>query len=112
LESGGIGQCLLQQCREQSYPEGIDGLGVDACGYVYASEYVKGNVWRIAPDGTTELIATLPSYWIPNIKWGRGLGGFERDVMYVADRQDGRLFGMSVGGPGATEYYDLANARP
>ena len=112
LENGNFGQCFLQQCREQASPGGIDGLGVDACGYVYASEYVHGNVWRIAPDGTTELIAELPSGWIPNIKWGRDLGGFDRDVMYIADRDQGRLFGMSVGGPGATEYYDLVNAQP
>lgn len=108
---GNIGQCMLQQCANQSGPGGIDGLGVDACGYVYASEYVVGNVWRIAPDGTTELIAILPSSWIPNIKWGRGIGGFERDVMYIADRSEGRLFGMSVGGPGVTEYYDLADPQ-
>jgi sugar lactone lactonase YvrE len=88
---------------------GIDGLGVDACGYVYASEYVKGNVWRISPAGEIELLANVPSDWIPNIKWGRGLGGFSKDIMYVADRKQGRLFGVTVGVPGVTEYYDLVS---
>jgi sugar lactone lactonase YvrE len=90
---------------------GIDGLGVDACGYVYASEYVKGNVWRISPTGEIERLADLPSGWIPNIKWGRGVGGFSRDVMYVADRNPRlrRLFGIRVGVPGVTEYYDLVS---
>jgi sugar lactone lactonase YvrE len=83
---------------------GIDGMGVDACGNVYASEYVYGKVWRISPAGELELLTELPSGWIPNIKWGRGLGGFAKDTMYVADRDSGRLFGVYVGVPGATEF--------
>jgi sugar lactone lactonase YvrE len=90
-------------------PGGIDGLGVDACGYVYASEYVRGNVWRISPAGEIELLAHVPSGWIPNIKWGRDVGGFSKEVMYIADRDEGRLFGVSVGVPGVTEYYDLVS---
>jgi hypothetical protein len=27
--------------------------------------------------------------------------------MFVADRNEGRLFGVSVGVPGATEFYDI-----
>jgi hypothetical protein len=88
---------------------GIDGLGVDACGYVYASEYLRGNVWRISPTGEIERLAKVPSGWIPNIKWGRGLGGFSKDIMYVADRDRRRLFAISVGVPGVTEYYDLVS---
>jgi sugar lactone lactonase YvrE len=83
---------------------GIDGMGVDACGNVYASEYVYGKVWRISPAGELELLTELPSGWIPNIKWGRGLGGFSSDTMYVADRDSGRLFGVYVGVPGVTEF--------
>jgi hypothetical protein len=44
------------------------------------------------------------------MKWGRGLGGFDQNVMYVADRNQGRLFAVEVGTAGATEYYDLAPA--
>jgi hypothetical protein len=88
-------------------PGGIDGLGVDACGNIYASEYVNGTVFRISAEGDIERIADLPSGWIPNIKWGRGVGGFERDVMYIADRDEGRLFGVHVGVPGATEHFDI-----
>ncbi len=29
--------------------------------------------------------------------------------MYVADRNEGRLFGVMVGVPGATEYFDVGN---
>jgi hypothetical protein len=88
-------------------PGGIDGLGVDACGNVYASEFTHGIVWRISPAGEIEHLVDLPSNWVPNIKWGRGVGGFGREQMFVADRQDGRLFAVSVGVPGAREFYDL-----
>lgn len=102
----GSGSCQGGQCvpYEQS-GGGIDGLGVDACGNVYASEYIYGKVWRVSPAGELELLTQLPSSWIPNIKWGRGLGGFGSDVMYVADRDEKRLFGIYVGVPGATEYF-------
>lgn len=86
---------------------GIDGMGVDQCGNVYAAEYTSGNVYRITPDGTVTLATHLPSFWIPNIKWGRGVGGFQKDVMFIADREQGRLFGVHVGVPGVTEFFDL-----
>ena len=80
-------------------------MGVDTCGNVYATEYTNGNVWRISPAGDIELLVELPSAWIPNVKWGRDLGGFSSQVMYVADRDQGRLFGVAVGVPGATEFF-------
>lgn len=86
---------------------GIDGMGVDECGNVYAAEYTSGNVYRMTPDGTVTLLTHLPSFWIPNIKWGRGLGGFDKNVMFIADREQSRLFGVHVGLLGATEFYDL-----
>jgi sugar lactone lactonase YvrE len=106
----GSGLCRGELCVVRPFPGGIDGLGVDACGNVYASEFTYGNIWRISPAGNLELLAQLPSTWIPNIKWGRGLGGFAREIMYVADRYSGRLFGLPVGVPGATEYFDTVDA--
>lgn len=100
---GWIGQCMLQECMSSEKHGGIDGLGVDACGNVYATEFVYGYVWRISPNGTTELISHLDSSWIPNLEWGRGEGGFEKDIMYVADRDQGRLFAVHVGVPGPNE---------
>ncbi|MBL8741641.1 MAG: hypothetical protein JNK04_11125, partial [Myxococcales bacterium] len=57
--------------------------------------------------GDVTLIAELPSGWVPNIHWGRGVGGFEKNVMYVADRDQGRLFGVQVVIEGVTEFADL-----
>jgi sugar lactone lactonase YvrE len=97
--------CQEGYCASPGSGGGIDGLGVDACGNVYASEYVYGNLWRITPAGEIELAAFLPSSWIPNIKWGRGVGGFSSDIMYVANRDNSGLFAVSVGVPGVTEFY-------
>jgi hypothetical protein len=109
LEAGtpcGLGFGLLGMCAADGFggfscnatsAGGIDGVGVDVCGNVYASEFVNGNVYRIDPTGNIELIATLPSSWIPNVEWGKNLGGFLGHTLYVADRDQGRLFALEVG---------------
>jgi sugar lactone lactonase YvrE len=80
---------------------GLDGLNVDACGYVYVTEYVDGVVWRINPDGTgLGKAAVLPSGWIPNMHWGTGIGGWDPTILYVSDRDEGRLFALEIGKPG------------
>ena len=103
----GAGVCEEGVCSAPSWGGGIDGIGVDVCGNVYATEYTVGKVWRVSPAGEVELLAELPSFWIPNVKWGRDRGGFSSQVMYVADREEGRLFALSVGVPGATEFYGV-----
>lgn len=85
---------------------GLDGLGVDACGYVYVTEYGIGKVWRITPDGVTvELLFDPPVAWIPNLHWGNGRGGFAVDKLYVANRDDAALYEVTVGVPGVTRSY-------
>jgi sugar lactone lactonase YvrE len=69
---------------------GFDGINVDSCGNVYITEYIRGDVYRIAPDGSrARQIASLPSSWIPNMRWGVGVGGWDADILYVADRNQG-----------------------
>ena len=76
---------------------GLDGLNVDECGYAWVTEYIAGIIWRVAPDGTVDLAAKLPSSWIPNMHWGSGVGGWEKTVLYVMDRDQGRVFGLEIG---------------
>jgi sugar lactone lactonase YvrE len=102
-----IRACDGFDCTSAEHGGGIDGLGVDACGNVYASEYEYGNIWRVSPSGTLEQLASLPAMWIPNLKWGRGLGGFETNVLFVADRDEGRLFAVSVGVPAASSLFGV-----
>jgi sugar lactone lactonase YvrE len=82
---------------------GFDGINTDICGNVYVTEYIAGKVWRITPDGLQgDLVIDLSSSWIPNLRWGHGIGGWETDVLYVADRDQGRLFALQMGIQGRT----------
>jgi sugar lactone lactonase YvrE len=81
--------------------QGFDGINVDACGNVYITEFTNGKVYRISPDGTQAgEVADLPSFWIPNLRWGVGVGGWDADTLYVSDRAQGRIFAIDVGIPG------------
>jgi sugar lactone lactonase YvrE len=85
----------------------LDGLNVDACGNVYVTQYIAGKIWRVGPEGgQAEVVATLDSNWIPNLHWGKGYGGFERDYLYVSDRDRGRLFALHLGVGGTTQAYE------
>lgn len=76
-----------------------DGINVDECGNVYITEYVAGLVIRLSPEGTDPaVVATLPSFWIPNMRWGNGQGGTDEGTLYVSDRSAGRLFALNAGG--------------
>lgn len=77
---------------------GFDGINTDECGNVYITEFVAGIVWRLqAGTAAPARVANLPSGWIPNMRWGNGNGGTERGVLYVSDRDQGRLFGIEIG---------------
>lgn len=75
---------------------GLDGLNVDECGTVWVTEYVLGYLWRISSDGVIYKAAKLSS-WIPNIDFGRGLGGFPKTTMYVMDYTANQLFALDIG---------------
>ncbi|MCB9689825.1 MAG: SMP-30/gluconolactonase/LRE family protein [Alphaproteobacteria bacterium] len=80
---------------------GFDGINVDVCGNVYYTEFIAGNVWRVTPDGTRiDRMVRLPSAWIPNLRWGSGVGGWDPNKLYVADRQGAGLFELDLGLPG------------
>ena len=88
---------------------GLDGLNVDECGFVYVTEYVAGIVWRIDPYAENfdpEIVARLPSYWIPNLHWGREGEVFSKELLYVSDRESGRLFTLDLGVRSTPQSYD------
>ena len=82
----------------------LDGMGVDACGNVYVAEYTNAVLWRIRPDGTKEPMVDLHQYtdWIPNMNWGTG-EGWQKDVLYVSDRNVDEVFAVKLGVPGKRE---------
>lgn len=76
---------------------GLDGINMDACGNLYVTEYIKGKVWRFSSEGATpEEVSSLDSQWIPNLHWGLGLGGWDSQTVYVADRERSRLFALPL----------------
>ncbi len=78
---------------------GFDGINVDVCGNIYFTEYIAGVVWRITPDGQQiDKVVDLPSSWIPNMRWGHGIGGWERDVMYVSGFSEVFALRMEIDG--------------
>jgi hypothetical protein len=88
---------------QDGFSGGFDGINVDACGNVYVTEYIRGDIWRITPDGAqVEKFVSLPSSWIPNLRWGHGMYGWETDILYVADRDQGRIFAVHAGIIGKT----------
>ena len=57
-----------------------------------------GTVWRFRGEGAApEAVASLSSTWIPNLHRGLGLGGWESETVYVADRERGRFLPLEVG---------------
>ena len=79
----------------------LDGLNVDICGNVYVTEYIVGYIWRFTEAGAEpELVVETGSSWIPNMKWGYGIGGWESDVLYVSDRDTRGIFAIDLGIPG------------
>ena len=86
-------------CYDETWSSGgLDGLDVDECGNIYVTEYIAGKVFRFAPEGgEAEEILDVDSSWIPNLHWGRGVGGFEKDVLYMMDRDTNGIYEIAVG---------------
>ena len=77
---------------------GLDGIAADACGNVYVTEYVVGRIWRWGPDGDgPDLVAELPAYWIPNMDFGVGVGGWDTTLLWVVERDGGNIHGLDIG---------------
>jgi sugar lactone lactonase YvrE len=76
---------------------GLDGINADECNNVYVTEFVTGYVYRVRPSGVVHLATNLPSYWIPNMRWGNDVDGWDSQLLYVSDREQGRLFAIDIG---------------
>lgn len=79
----------------------LSGMVVDACDNLYVVSSYTCEVWRMAPDGTAELLVDLqtgPSSACPNLAFGRGLGGWDPYRLYVSTY--GEVVELDVGVPG------------
>ena len=70
-----------------SFSGGLDGIIADGCGSVWVTEYTLGLIWRFSADGSqVDLAVDTETFWIPNLHFGLGVGGFEKDALYIQDR--------------------------
>lgn len=80
----------------------LDGMTVDACGNLYTTE-MGSTVWRVSPSGTVEQVVVVSGVAIlPALNFGPGTGGFDADVLYVADFT-GKMHAVEVGVEGKWE---------
>ena len=85
---------------------GIDGPGpmtVRRDGNVYVIQ-VDGMLRRVTPDGDVEVVANVsfPGVFTSAVRFGSGLGGWERDHIYIMDRSGG-VHDVRVGIDGGDE---------
>jgi len=106
LDKGPNGQWSAPRILHHDPNGNYQGMNVDYCGNVYWTNVLTGlgdtsNIERIRADGTNfEVVAVLPSWYVPNIRFGHGVGGFDIYKLYASDRDAGRLFEINLGVPG------------
>jgi sugar lactone lactonase YvrE len=80
----------------------LDGATVDICGNLYVA-VTNGRIYRIFPDGSSELFLTLGGWYnTTSVHFGSGVGGWLHDHLYLMNRA-GSLFEIPVGIPGRPE---------
>ena len=68
---------------------------------MYVTDFGEGQVFRWRASGEPpEVVATLPDFWIPNMDFGPGTGGFDSDKLWVITRDGGFIYGLDIGIPG------------
>ncbi|MEZ4316290.1 MAG: SMP-30/gluconolactonase/LRE family protein [Myxococcota bacterium] len=81
----------------------LDGMTTDICGNLYVIR-MDGHVVRFLPDGTLDGIVDIDTgfAFIPALNFGPGIGGFERDHLYVMNFGGG-VFDLDIGVEGRWE---------
>lgn len=86
-----------------------DGMATDICGNVYIADYNQTAIYRISPDGQTKTLiidgTTVSGAYLPNMKWGSGIGGWSKTKLYLPDGWNKGVFEVDVGVPGAPTPY-------
>ena len=77
-----------------------DGLGVDACGYLWIASYDDQSTYRVSPDGS-EVVRVLRSTFDEGmyghgVAWGSGVGGFREDALYLPQPVNGGTVGEAI----------------
>jgi hypothetical protein len=82
--------------------ENLTGVGVDACDNVYVIDQADGAVMRVRPeDGAIDPVIEpgVAVVALGNLGWGSGIGGWDRQTLYVLELTADRLVAVDVGVP-------------
>ena len=61
-----------------------DGLDVDICGNIYVADYLTSAMYRITPAGVSTALVDPPLQdYGHGLQWGKGVGGWLDDAIYV-----------------------------
>ena len=64
-----------------------DGIGVDACGYLWVASYDDQSTYRVSPDGKSSVRVLRSTFaeghYGHGVFWGTGEGGFRDDALYL-----------------------------
>lgn len=78
----------------------LDGMATDSCGNLFVAR-VDGVIFRVDTEGVVEEYVELDA-WATALSFGSGIGGWQRDHLYVMDRGEG-LIDVEVGVEGRPE---------
>lgn len=86
-----------------------DGMGVDICGNVYVADYNQTVIYRISPDGKDKKLiidgTSFSGAYLPNLQWGSGVGGWDKESIFLPDGWKKGVFEVKIGVPGAPVPY-------
>ena len=75
----------------------LNGAAMDRCGNYYVIS-IAGTLWRVSRDGSTQRLVELNGASSTSaVRFGSGVGGWERDHVYVMDRGLESLWEVDVG---------------
>ena len=78
----------------------LDGLEVDLCGNVYVGDYAAGGMLRISPDAQEMELVVPQQFYIPNMQWGSGIGGWDPLHWFVPNGSTFEVYEIDIGVPG------------
>ena len=93
----------LEQRRDMGETELVlDGLTMDACGYLYVPSYEERALFRVSPEGKViRYFQFEPAKYGHGLEWGSGIGGWNANALYLPQPYDGNtVVEVVVGVPG------------
>ena len=79
-------------------------IGMDVCENLYIVDYSDGTLFRVSKEGVGERLLSIDTWGSYSaVRFGNGIGGFERTELYVTRRAE--LYRIEIGIPGKLPVY-------